>query len=297
MKTTVGFLGLGSMGGPMAVNLVQAGFSVRVWNRSPAKAARILGATACRTPREAAEGTAFTITMLADDAAVENVLIGPDGLLAGLPPGAVHIGMSTISVAGTKKLVDMHQRAGCHYLAAPVFGRPEAAKSRMLWIVPGGESRFIDKADPIFKALGQGTFPQATADQAALAKLAGNFLIGATIEAIGEALSLAEKGGLDPEALLGMLGGTLFGSPVFKNYGARIARTEFVPPGFTVTLARKDFRLVQEAAADGKVPMPLADLVAARLTDAIRLGRGEYDFAGFASVIREQAGLKERRGS
>lgn len=296
MKMTVGFLGLGAMGGPMAANLVNAGFNVRVWNRSPAKASALLGAVACRTPREAAEGSAFVITMLADDASVEGVTVGADGILAGLAPGATHIGMSTVSVAATKKFVDMHLRSGCHYLAAPVFGRPDAARARMLWIVPGGEARHLDKADPIFKALGQGTFRQASAEQAALAKLAGNFLIGATIEAIGEALALAEKGGLDPEALLGMLGGTLFGSPVFKNYGARIARTEFVPPGFTVTLARKDFRLIQEAAADGKVPMPLADLVASRLSDAIRLGRGDYDFAGLATVIREQAGLKERRG-
>jgi 3-hydroxyisobutyrate dehydrogenase-like beta-hydroxyacid dehydrogenase len=296
MKTTVGFLGLGAMGAPMASNLIGAGFTVRAWNRSAAKVAALTGAVACRSPREAAEGSAFVITMLADDASVEAVTVGADGILAGLAPNATHIGMSTISVAATKKFAEMHVRAGCNFVAAPVFGRPEAARAHMLWIVPGGEARLIERADPLFKAMGQGTFPQATAEQAALAKLAGNFLIGATIEMIGEALALAEKGGLDPEALMGMLGGTLFGSPVFKNYGARIARTEFVPPGFTVALARKDFRLIQEAAADGKVPMPLADLVATRLSDAVRLGRGEYDFAGMATVIRESAGLGERRG-
>jgi 3-hydroxyisobutyrate dehydrogenase-like beta-hydroxyacid dehydrogenase len=128
-----------------------------------------------------------------------------------------------------------------------------------------------------------------------LAKLAGNFLIGATVEALGEALTLAEKGGLDPERLLAMLTSTLFGSPVVKNYGARIARTEFVPPGFALGLAGKDFRLIHEAARELQVPMPVADLVSQRLAQAMTQGREQYDFAGFASVIREAAGLGEKR--
>ena len=291
----VGFIGLGAMGEPMAANLIAAGFTVRAWTRTTAKIAALRGATACRHPREVSEGAHFVITMLPDDAAVESVTVGAEGILAGLGPGATHISMSTISVAFTRKLADMHVRSGCGFIAAPVFGRPDAARTRTLWIVPGGETRLLEKADPLFKALGQGTFPQQRAEHAALVKLAGNFLIGATVEAIGEALALAEKGGLDPEALLSMLCSTLFGSPVFKNYGARVARTDFVPPGFTVNLARKDFKLIQSAAAETKVPMPLADLVARRLTDAIRLGRGEYDFAGFASVIREAAGLAPGR--
>jgi 3-hydroxyisobutyrate dehydrogenase-like beta-hydroxyacid dehydrogenase len=296
MSTTIGFLGLGSMGFPMAANLVAGGFGVRVWNRTPGKAAGLAGVTVCRTPREAASGAEFVLTMLADDAAVEGATGGPDGLLAGLAPGAVHVGMSTISVAATARLARQHAEGGRGFIAAPVFGRPEAARARQLWIVPGGDAELLRRAEPVFAALGQGTFPQTAAEHAALAKLAGNFLIGATIEALGEALSLGEKGGLDPERLLAMLAGTLFGSPVVKNYGARIARTEFVPPGFTLTLARKDFRLIQEAARDQKVPMPLAELVSDRLTEAIRLGRDGYDFAGFASVIREEAGLAARRG-
>ena len=295
MNATVGFLGLGAMGLPMAANLVAGGFRVRAWNRSPARAEALSGATVARTPREAADGADFVVTMLADDAAVEAVTGGPDGLLAGLPSGAIHLGMSTISLAATRRLAAQHAAHGRGFIAAPVFGRPEAARARQLWIVPGGDPELVGRAEPLFAALGQGTFPQPAAEQAALAKLAGNFLIGATIEALGEALALAEKGGLDPERLLGMLTTTLFGSPVVKNYGARIARTEFTPPGFALPLARKDFRLIQEAAREQKVPMPLAELVADRLTEALRLGREGYDFAGFASVIREEAGLAERR--
>jgi 3-hydroxyisobutyrate dehydrogenase-like beta-hydroxyacid dehydrogenase len=296
MSAAVGFLGLGSMGFPMAANLVAAGFKVRAWNRSPEKAEALTGARTARTPREAAVGAEFVVTMLSDDAAVEGVTDGPDGLLAGLAPGAVHISMSTISLAATRRLVQLHSERERGFVAAPVFGRPDAARARQLWIVPGGDPQTVRRAEPLFGAMGQGTFPQPAAEQAALAKLAGNFMIGATIEALGEALALAEKGGLDPERLLGILTSTIFGSPVVRSYGARIARTEFTPPGFALPLARKDFRLIQEAAHEKGVPMPLAELVADRLTEALRLGRDGYDFAGFASVIREEAGLAERRG-
>jgi 3-hydroxyisobutyrate dehydrogenase-like beta-hydroxyacid dehydrogenase len=295
MNNTIGFAGLGAMGFPMAANLVAAGFTVRAWNRSPGKVTALAGAIACRTPRDAASGADLVITMLADDAAVEGVTDGPDGILAGLPPGGAHISMSTISVAAVAGLARRHADGQHGFLAAPVFGRPEAARARQLWIVPGGDAELIRQAHPVFAALGQGTFPQDTPEHAALAKLAGNFLIGATIEALGEALTLAEKGGLDPERLLSMLTSTLFGSPVVKNYGARIARTEFVPPGFALGLAGKDFRLIQEAAKDLQAPMPLAELVSQRLAQAVNLGRDQYDFAGFASVIREAAGLGERR--
>jgi 3-hydroxyisobutyrate dehydrogenase-like beta-hydroxyacid dehydrogenase len=295
MLTTIAFLGMGGMGFPMAANLVAAGYKVRAWNRTPEKAAALTGATACKTPREAATGAELVISMLADDGAVEGAANGPDGILAGLARGAAHISMSTISVAATRRLAQAHAEQGLGFLAAPVFGRPDAARARMLFIVPGGDPALIKKAEPIFAAMGQGTFPQKTAEHSALAKLVGNFMIGATIEALGEALSLGEKAGLDPEQLLAMLAGTIFGSPVVKNYGARIAKTEFLPPGFTLTLARKDFRLIQEAAREQGAPMPLAELVADRLSEAIRLGREGYDFAGFASVIREETGLGEKR--
>jgi 3-hydroxyisobutyrate dehydrogenase-like beta-hydroxyacid dehydrogenase len=295
MSTTVAFLGLGAMGAPMAANLVSAGFAVRAWNRSPDRALALVGATPAATPREAATGAEFAITMLADDAAVEQVSLGAEGLLAGLADGGMHLGMSTISLAATRHLAEAHADRGRNYLAAPVFGRPDAAKARLLWIVPGGAAEAIARAAPIFAVLGQGTFPMATAEQAALAKLAGNFLIGAAVEALGEALVLAEKGGIDPEQMLALLTGTLFGTPLYRNYGSRIARTEFTPPGFAMPLALKDFRLILEAAAEVEAPMPLAELVEDRLAVALGRGRAGYDFAGLATVIREEAGLDERR--
>jgi 3-hydroxyisobutyrate dehydrogenase-like beta-hydroxyacid dehydrogenase len=294
MTTTVAFLGLGAMGAPMAANLVAAGFTVRVWNRSRQRAA-IPGAERAESPGEAARGAAFAITMLADDAAVEAVTLGPDGLLAGLSAAAVHLGMSTISLAATRRLVAAHEESGVVYLAAPVFGRPEAAKAKLLWIVPGGPAEAIERAAPVFAALGQGTFPLRSAEQAALAKLAGNFLIGATIESLGEALVLAEKGGLDPEQLLALLTGTLFGAPIYKNYGLRIARTEFTPPGFALSLALKDFQLISEAASELGAPMPVAELVRDRISAALRAGGEHDDFAGFTVGIREAARLPKQR--
>lgn len=297
MSMTAGFLGLGAMGTPMAANLVASGFTVRVWNRSPGKASAVVGAITARTPREAAAGADYVITMLADDVAVEAVSYGSDGLLAGLGRDAVHIGMSTISIEATRRLVAAHAEKERSFVAAPVFGRPEAARAKLLWIVPGGDAESITRAAPVFAALGQGTFPMPGAEQAALAKLVGNFLIGATIEALGEGLVLAEKGGLDPEQLLAMLTATLFNAPVYKNYGPRIARTEFVPAGFALPLALKDFRLILKAAEDVAVPMPIAELVQARIGEALERKGEAYDFAGLASVIRERAGLSGTRAA
>jgi 3-hydroxyisobutyrate dehydrogenase-like beta-hydroxyacid dehydrogenase len=292
---TIAFLGLGHMGLPMARNLIAAGFNLRVWNRTPEKARELTGATVAETPRAAAVGADFVVTMLADDAAVESVAFGTNGIIAGMKAGALHIGMSTISVDLGRRLAEAHPKAESRYISAPVFGRPDAAAARQLWIVPGGAAADRDSAQPIFAALGQGTFPMDTAPQANLAKLIGNFLIAATVETLGEAFVLGEKGGIEPTRLLDMLAGTLFGSPVVKGYGARIARTEFVPAGFALPLGLKDIELARAAAAEFGARLPVADLVEDRMLAAIARGRANFDWAGFATVIREDAGLKPVR--
>ena len=293
MTTTVAFLGLGAMGTPMAANLAQAGFRLRVWNRTPVPDRVPKGAWSATTPREAAEGAAFAVSMLANDDAVEAVTNGPDGLLAGLDGRGVHIGMSTISPGLSRRLTEAHAARGGAYVAAPVFGRPDAAKTKALWIVTGGEPSDLERCRPVLEALGQGIFPMGAPDQASLAKLVGNFLLAATIEALGEGFALAEKGGLDPARLLDMLVATLFGSPVVKNYGTRIVRGEFVPPGFTLPLGLKDLLLARAAGRELGVPLPLADVITRHINDSIAKGRAGYDFAGFTQVIREAAGLPE----
>ncbi|MEO8031805.1 MAG: NAD(P)-dependent oxidoreductase [Gemmatimonadota bacterium] len=285
------FLGLGSMGGAIARNLATAGFPVRAWNRSPDKFAGFPELTRADSPADACRGAAIAISMLSDDVAVNAVTLGPDGVLEGLAAGAIHIGMSTVSVACTTRLVQAHAERGQEYVAAPVFGRPEAARNRMLYVVPGGSEAALQRAEPVFAAIGQGVFPMGTAPQASVAKLAGNFLIAATIESLGEAFTLAEKSGIDPARLFDMLAGTLFGSPLVKGYGARMVSGAFTPPGFTIRLGLKDVNLALAAAEAVGVPMPLAELAQQRMELAIERGRAEIDFAGFMTVIREEAGL------
>lgn len=292
---TVAWLGLGQMGLAMARNLAAGGFRLRAWNRTAEKARQLPDATIAETPRAAAAGADLVVSMLADDVAVESVVFGVDGILAGMKPGALHVGMSTISVALARRLAEAHPKAKSRYLSAPVFGRPDAAAARKLWVVPGGSPEDRAVAEPIFGVLGQGTFPMDTAPQANLAKLVGNFMIAATVETIGEALALGEKGGIEPGHLMEMLSGTLFGSLIVNGYGGRIAKTEFVPAGFSMPLGLKDVELARAAASELGVPMPLADLAAARLRTAIDRGRADFDWAGFATVIREEAGLSPLR--
>jgi len=290
---TVGFIGLGRMGRPMAVNLVAAGFTVRVWNRTPGKAPP--GAVECASPREVAGPCTLVATMLADDAAVEQVTFGPDGLIAGLRRGAIHVSMSTISVALSRKLGEAHRAAGQGYVAAPVFGRPEAAQKRQLWIVCGGEPADLATCERLFSALGRGTFTVSEAPQANVVKLIGNFLIATTIESLGEATAMAEKAGLDSRRMVEFFGGTMFASTVFTGYGARIAATEFEPAGFAMPLALKDVTLALQAGQELRAPLPLASLLRDRLLAALARGRDGWDWAGLASVAREEAGLPPRR--
>ena len=285
---TLAVLGLGHMGRPIARNLVAAGFSVRTWNRS---GGAVDGATDCSTIAEAVQGAEIAITMLSEDAAVESVTFGEGRLLHSLRGGGLHVGMSTVSVALAERLAEAHREVGQGFVAAPVFGRPEAAAAKQLWIVPGGESMHIESLAPVFAAIGQGTFPMPGARQAALAKLCGNFMIAANIEVLAEVLTLGEKGGIEPERLLDMLTSTLFGSPVVKRYGAMIAKNQFTPPGFAMALGLKDMRLVLEAGEGSRTPLPVAELLRSRFLTALANGKEGLDWAGFAAVVREQAGL------
>jgi 3-hydroxyisobutyrate dehydrogenase-like beta-hydroxyacid dehydrogenase len=288
-------LGAGAMGAPIARNLVAAGFPVSVWNRNPERARTIAGARVASTPADASAGAACVLSILADDRAVEDVVFGADGILGSLGRGACHVGMSTVSVALSRRLAAAHQAAGHGFIAAPVFGRPEAAAARQLWVVTGGAPAELERAAPVFAAIGQGTFQLGDAPQASLAKLLGNFMIASTIEMLAEALAAAEKAGMDPARFLDLMTGTLFGAPVVKRYGQLVADTAFEPAGFRLVLGLKDVGLALQAGEELRVPLPLAGLLRDRFLTALARGRADLDWAGVATVVREEAGLPPRR--
>ena len=292
----IGFVGLGNMGLPMAKNLARAGFRLRVWNRNLAKAKERLRelpeAQLCNTPREAAERSQFVITSVANDEAVRAITFGGDGILSGMDENCIRVETSTISIALSAELESAHTQADRRFVAAPVFGRPQAAEQRLLWIVAGGPSDDVEHCAPLFKAIGQGTFRFERAPQANLLKIAGNLTIASTIEALGEALALGEKGGIRPTEAMQVLG-SVFNSPVVKNYGNIIATQTFEPPGFKLRLGLKDLALAVRAGEDLKAPLPLASLIHDHFVAALAHGRGDLDWAAVSTVSRDAAGLAE----
>lgn len=291
----VGFIGLGQMGAGMAGNLVKAGHEVAVYNRSPGKSGALVqqGAKAAANVAEACKGEAV-ITMLADDRALEAVALGEGGILAALGKNAVHISSSTISAALSKRLTEAHEKAGQRFVSAPVFGRPDAAAAAKLFVVAAGDPKAVKDVTPLFEAMGQRTFVVAeNPDAANLVKLSGNFLIASVIEALGEAMALVGKGGIDRKQYLELLTSTLFNAPVYKTYGGLIAEQKFSPAGFAAPLGQKDIRLALSAAEELRVPMPLASLLRDRFLALLAQDGGDkLDWSAISGLAARDAGLK-----
>jgi 3-hydroxyisobutyrate dehydrogenase-like beta-hydroxyacid dehydrogenase len=290
----IGFLGLGQMGAGMAANLLRAGHEVAVWNRSPPKSQPLVaqGALPARTPREAASGRDIVISMLADDAALEQVILGNDGVLEGLPRGALHISSSTIAVATADRVADLHEKRGLRFLSAPVFGRPEAAAAAKLFIVAAGAEADYNAANTLFPAISQKSFYiGAKPSSANLVKLCGNFTILAAIEAFAEAMTLAQKGGVPKQQFLDVMTGTLFDTPVYRNYGAALVEERFKPAGFAAPLGLKDMRLVGESAEALRVPMPVLHVLRDHLLQTIGARGEDIDWSGIGYVIAKNGGL------
>ena len=293
MSETIGFVGLGEMGSAMAANVLKAGFALRVYNRTPKKAQPLVeqGASQAGTPAEAA-GAGLVVTMLTNDAALEKVTTGENGLAGALGEGGIHVSMSTVSPETARRLAEAHRAQGEWYVAAPVFGKPEAAAAKKLWIATSGPPEAKARLGPLLDSMSQGIYDFGNNPGAAnTVKLAGNFLLGAAIEAMGEAFTLAQKSGIERQAIYEMFSQTLFACPVYKNYGQMIASENYQPIGAKPSLIRKDLGLVLDEAKTQQVPMPLAHLVHDRLTALVAKGREDRDWAGFAGEISEAAGL------
>ena len=290
----IGFIGLGNMGAAIAANLVRARHDVAIWNRTADKAHPLVdaGATLAESPRAAAADREVVFTMLANDAALESTLAGENGVLEGLRPGALHVSMSTIAVATADRIAATHLARGQHLLCAPVFGRPEAAAAAKLFMVAAGNSADFQLANPLFGVISQRVFYLGNSPSTAnLVKLCGNFMILSAIESLGEAMVLAEKGGVAKSQLLEVLTGSLFDSPIYRVYGPILAEEKFKPAGFAAPLGLKDMRLAGQSAEALRVPMPLLSLLRDHLLQAIAQEGEEVDWSAVALVSKRNAGL------
>jgi 3-hydroxyisobutyrate dehydrogenase-like beta-hydroxyacid dehydrogenase len=294
----IGFVGLGRMGTAMAANLAAAGQTVIAYVRREEQIARLteLGLRPTIDISDLLD-CELVISMLPDDDAVRDLVfgrrdLGVEGLLMGLLPGAIHLSMSTISPATASHLASNHTLFRQGYVAAPVFGNPDAAKARQLFIIAAGAPADVERCRPIFDALGQQTFFVGSAPEAAnVIKLAGNALSAATLEILGEVFALTRKRGLDPRELLSILTGTMHGSRFHQIYGGKIADEKYGTGGFVFPLALKDVRLALGEAAAAGVPMPCLSAVRDRLVTGMARGYGELDWSALGLLAAEEAGL------
>jgi len=278
----------------MAANLKNAGHELTVYNRTRKKAEEI-GTKIAHAPADAARDAEVVVTMLADDDAVREVTFGPDGLANTLAPGGIHVSMSTISAALSRELAEEHREHKQGYVAAPVFGRPQAAEAAKLFVVAAGEPEAVKKCEPLFSAMGQKTFVMGEDPvEATVVKLSGNFLIASVIETLGEALSLVRKYNVNPQKYVELLTNTLFAAPVYKTYADLIVKEQFEPAGFRLKLGLKDVRLALAAAEAEAVPMPVASVIRDHALEGIANGMADKDWSSLAQVVSKNAGLNGR---
>ncbi len=294
----IGFIGLGNMGAAMAANLIRAGHDVTAYNRSRAKVDALAadGARPAASIAEACDGD-MVISMLANDEAVAGVTFGDEGIVASLASGATHVSSSTISVSLSERMTAAHAEAGQQFVAAPVFGRPEAAQAAKLFVVAAGDPVALQAISEALDAVGQRTFVVSEEPKTAnLVKLSGNFLIASVIESLGEAMALVGKAGVDKHQYLDILTSTLFGAPIYKTYGALIAGERFEPAGFAASLGMKDIRLVLTAAEELQVPMPVASLIRDRFLTLLARGGADLDWSAIGALPAWEAGADDPTG-
>lgn len=285
----VGLIGLGRMGTAMARRVLAAGYELLVYNRTPQKAAELVraGARAVESVGAACAGRDVVITMVADDAALHEVALGSGGVRDSLPAGAVHVAMGTHGVAAIRALEAAHTAARQKLVGAPVLGRPEAVDAGQLGIVAAGPADALATCMPVFRAIGRRIFEAGHKPESAAAiKLANNFVLACSIEAMGEAFALARKYEVAPNVLFDVLTEGLFAAPAYKTYGRIIAEQGYDHVGFTARLGLKDTNLVLAAADVARVPLPSANIVRDRLLSAIAHGDGDADWS---VIAREQA--------
>jgi 3-hydroxyisobutyrate dehydrogenase-like beta-hydroxyacid dehydrogenase len=293
----IGFVGLGRMGTAMAANLAAKGRRVIAYVRRPDQIGKLeaIGLTPTTDIGDLLH-CELVISMLPDDDDVHEIVFGRadvdlDGLAEGLNPGAIHLSMSTISTAAASLLASEHARNGQGYVAAPVFGNPDAAKARQLFIVAAGAPADVERCRPILDGLGQRTFVIGpNPEDANLVKLLGNMMSATALEMLGEVVAVVRKRGMDPQPFIDIMTSTMFGGRAHKIYGDKIAR-QIYAPGFVLPLVLKDVRLALAEAEKAGAPMPSVGVVRDRLITAIARGYGNLDWTALGLIAAEEAGL------
>lgn len=290
----VGFIGLGQMGTPLAKNLIEAGYCLTVYNRTPEKAhsLRKIGAEIKSHPLQVAKCVDLLITCLADDRALVEVLGTGGELVQALGSGGIHLSMSTIAPKTAASLADQQAAWGGYYLAAPLLGRPDAVAAKKHAFLLAGETAPKDRVKPMLATVSAGVFDLGEEPASAnVAKLAANFLIAAAIEAMAEAFSFVANNNTDPKAILDMLAATLFACPIYQNYGQIVLTKEYAEPLFKLRLGLKDILLVAETANDSRTPMRFLRVLEDRFLAAVAHGRADMDWTAIAAEIESEAGL------
>jgi 3-hydroxyisobutyrate dehydrogenase-like beta-hydroxyacid dehydrogenase len=280
MKKKLGFIGLGNMGLEMAKNLIAAGYHLQVYNRTAGKADELDASaiTKCKSPAEASANVDVVITMLSNDEVVKEATVGTNGILQTLAKGGIHVSMSTLSPDISREMAEAHAGAGSTYLTSPVFGRPEAAAAKKLWICTSGNKEAKDTVKPILECMGQGVIDFGEdAGNANVVKIIGNFMLFASVEMMAEAFKLAEDHGLNRSAVAEFFGSTLFNAPVYQNYGKLIAEKKYKPVRFKTSLGYKDLALAQALSQKSGTPLPVAEATTERLRRAVEMGWGDRD--------------------
>ncbi|HUU90731.1 MAG TPA: 2-hydroxy-3-oxopropionate reductase [Phycisphaerae bacterium] len=292
---TIGFIGLGLMGRPMARNLLKAGYPLVVHNRSrpPVDELAAAGASAADCPREVAERSDVVITMVPDSPDVVAVMRGPDGVFAGAREGTLLIDMSTISPVVARELAAEARRKGCEMLDAPVSGGTVGAAGGTLSIMVGGSAKAVERARPIFEVLGAAVTHVGDAGAGQVSKACNQVVVGVTIEAVGEALVLAEKCGVDPAKVREALLGGFAQSRILDVHGQRALDRNF-EPGFKAAMQLKDLAIARAAGREYGAALPATDVVAELYESVCAAGAGEADHSVLMAHVARLAGLEWR---
>ena len=291
---TIGFIGLGKMGHPMALNLIKAGHEIMVYNRSREKtqAHADAGGRVAESIAELSAASDIVITMISDDDALHGVALEDDGVIANMAEGGIFIDMSTVSPAASIKVRDATRQKNIAYLRSPVNGSVVQAADGILVILSSGPRASFDFIQPLFEIMGDRIFYLGEEEQARYLKLAINTMIGISSSMMGEALAFGEAGGLDWDTMIEVIASSAVGSPVV-NYKVEALKNRDFTPAFTARQMAKDFDLALDTAKNNHIPMPITSSVRQHWSAMIGTGRGDQDFFAYVEMLEDMAGLKK----